>query len=323
MPIIDIFSKRQERARGESPDVFVYDVLPGRLRVQIMYILDDTLGDSEQSYKVAGLYKNIVHAIRKEHGVLCLVPEQTPGWSNLRRREQTCYTELRTVVLYEKDVELCLDAIELSFWAIDAISRSVGYLQRQDSSDRADEAIKELGYRFREHGVGYDFNSGRIIRVDSQFLHSEAVRPALQILEERRFSGAQDEFLTAHKHYRAGNTKECLSFCLSSLESVLKVICKSRRWPYSSNDKVSTLLQHCFDHGLIPTFWQNHYSSLRATLESGVPTGRNMLGSHGQGEKPVSIPEHLAAYMLHMTAAAIVETAFFCDYRPLGRQSNA
>ena len=309
LPIIDVFSKRQKRARGESPDVFVYEVLPERLRVQIMYIIDDTLGDSEKfetEPRVASLYRYIVHAIRREHGVLCLAPEHAPGWSSLTHHDRTYYAELRTVVLHEKDVELCMDAIELSFQAIDTISRSYDYLQRQDSSDRAEEAIKELGYRFREHGVGYDFNSGRIIRVDSQFLHSEVVRPALQILEERRFSGAQDEFLTAHKHYRAGNTKECLSFCLSSLESVLKVICKSRRWPYSSNDKVSTLLQHCFDHGLIPTFWQNHYSALRATLESGVPTGRNMLGSHGQGEKPVSIPEHLAAYMLHMTAAAIV-----------------
>lgn len=309
MPIIDIFSKRQRHARGESPDVFFYDFLPDGLRVQIMYILDDTLGDSSKCVtepNVEDLYKSIVDILRKEHGVLCLVPEDNPTWSNLYRRERNCYAELRAFVLHEQDAELCLDAIELSFRAVDTISRSFDYLRRQDSSERADEAIKELGHRFREHGVGYDFSKGQIIRVDSQFLHSEVVRPALQVLEEKRFSGAQDEFLTAHKHYRAGSMRECLSFCLNSLESVLKVICKSRGWPYTSSDKASTLFRHCFDNGLIPKFWQNHYSALRTTLESGVPTGRNMLSSHGQGEQPIAIPEHLAAYMLHMTAAAIV-----------------
>lgn len=309
MPTFDIFSKRQKRARGELPDVFVYDVLPDRLRVQIMYIIDDTLGDSEKflmENAVSDLYKFIVRAIRREHGVLCLVAENTPGWSYLSRHDRTYYAELRTVLLLEKDVELCLDTIELSFRAIDTISRKYSYLRREDSGERADEAIKELKYRFREHGVGYEFNSGQIIRVDSQFLHAEVVRPALQLLAEKRFSGARDEFLTAHKHYRAGSMKECLGFCLNSLESVLKVICKSRGWPYSSSDTASTLLQHCFDHGLIPGFWQNHYSALRTTLESGVPTGRNKLSGHGQGENSVSVPEHLAAYMLHMAAAAIV-----------------
>ena len=307
--ILDIFSKRQKRARGELPDVFVYDVLPNRLRVQIMYIIDDTLGDSGQfltERNVADMYKYIVQAIRREHGLLCLVPESTRSWSYLSRVDRTYYAELRTVLLLEKNIELCLDTLEVSFGAIDQTSRLFDYLWREDSAERADEAIKELNYRFREHGVGYEFNSGQIIRVDSQFLHAEVVRPALHLLAENRFSGARDEFLTAHKHYRAGSKKECLSFCLNSLESVLKVICKSRGWPYSSNETASTLLQHCFDHGLIPDFWQNHYSALRTTLESGVPTGRNKLSGHGQGENSVSVPEHLAAYMLHMTAAAIV-----------------
>jgi len=309
VPIFDIFSKRQKRDRGELPDVFVYDVLPDRLRVQIMYIIDDTLGDSNQfltNQRVADTYEFIVQTIRREHGLLCLVPDSTPSWSYSARHEQAYYAELRTVLLLEKDIELCLDIIEVSFQEIDTISRFFGYLQREDSEERADEAIKELKYRFREHGVGYEFSSGQIIRVDSQFLHAEVVRPALQLLEKRRFSGAQDEFLKAHKHYRAGNMKECLGFCLNSLESVLKVICAARGWPYSSSDKVSTLLQHCFDHGLIPGFWKNHYSALRATLESGVPTGRNMLSAHGQGSNSVSVPEHLAAYVLHMTASAIV-----------------
>ena len=118
MAILDIFSKRQKRVRGELPDVFVYDVLPSRLRVQIMYIIDDTLGGSGEfliERNVADMYKYIVQAIRREHGLLCLVAEDTPGWNYLSRRDRTYYAELRTVLLLEEDIELCLDAIEVSF----------------------------------------------------------------------------------------------------------------------------------------------------------------------------------------------------------------
>ena len=38
-------------------------------------------------------------------------------------------------------------------------------------------------------------------------------------------------------------------------------------------------------------------------LESSIPTGRNKLSGHGQGTTPVSVPDYLVAYMLHMTAS--------------------
>ena len=66
------------------------------------------------------------------------------------------------------------------------------------------------------------------------------------------------------------------------------------------------MIQICFDNGLIDPFWQSHYSSLRSLLESGVPTGRNKLSGHGQGTTPTTVPDHLVAYMLHMTASALV-----------------
>ena len=49
-----------------------------------------------------------------------------------------------------------------------------------------DDAVVELNTRFREHGIGYQFESNKIVRVDSQFLHQEAVKPALQLLLKAR-----------------------------------------------------------------------------------------------------------------------------------------
>ena len=87
----------------------------------------------------------------------------------------------------------------------------------------------------------------------------------------------------------------------------MKAICDKRCWQYDKDRSTAqALIKICFDNGLIPKFWEGHYSSLRSILESGVPTGRNKLGGHGQGTAPITVPDYLTAYMLHMTATTIV-----------------
>ena len=44
MAVFDLFSKRQRKARGEVPDVYVYDKLPQELRVQVVHIIQDAFG---------------------------------------------------------------------------------------------------------------------------------------------------------------------------------------------------------------------------------------------------------------------------------------
>jgi len=70
------------------------------------------------------------------------------------------------------------------------------------------------------------------------------------------------------------------------------------------------LIQIILQNGLIPAYLQEQFTALRLILESGVPTIRNKTSGHGQGSVPVAIPEHFAAYALHMAAANIV---FLCE----------
>jgi hypothetical protein len=210
-------------------------------------------------------------------------------------------------LLKERNTERVLDAIELSFHFIDNFTRNPQYLHKQDASKQADDAIRELNARFKEHGLGYQYSDGEIFRIDSEFLHTEAVKPALSLLRGKEFAGAQGEFLKAYEHFRHGNEKEALSECSKSVESTMKIICDKRGWAYDKHkDTSQKLIQICIDNGLIPGFWLQHFSALRSTLESGVPTARNKLSSHGQGSSPVNVPPHLTAYMLHMAAATIV-----------------
>ena len=209
--------------------------------------------------------------------------------------------ELETFILTCIDIEETIDAVAVSFRYIDHIIRN---LYRNNISFKKVEY--ELNYRFKEHGVGYQFTDGKPIRIDSELVHHEIVKPALKLLGQPHYKGAQEEFLKAHEHYRKGNTKEALDACLKAFESVMKAICDKRGWPYDSHATANPLIQVCFDNGLIPQHWQSQYSALRSLLESSVPTGRNRLSGHGQGTNPITVPSHIVAYMLHMTASAIV-----------------
>ena len=303
MSTFDLYSKRQKELRGEVPDVYTYESIPQPLKVQIVHIWRDALGhESEYHNSHVGTYrayKFIVETLCREYGVFSL-----PGAKDYGDRNYL--SELSNFLLQQQDVEKALDAIELSFRYIDRLTRQYDYLDRVNASKRADAAIDELNARFREHGIGYQFTDEEIIRIDSELLHVEAVKPALAILRSPEYAGAQAEFLKAHEHYRHGRTKEALAECLKSLESVMKAICAKRRWSHDPNATSKTLLQVLFDNGLIPSFWTQHFSALRSTLESGVPTARNKLGGHGQGTRVVRVPEHLVAYVLHMTASSIV-----------------
>jgi hypothetical protein len=128
----------------------------------------------------------------------------------------------------------------------------------------------------------------------------------LTLLEAKHFQGANQEFRTAHEHYRHARYKECLNDCLKSFESTMKAICDKRKWPYQPADTAKKLISICKDNGLFPIFMDNHLNGLAICLESGVPTARNKTSGHGQGTTPTQVEPEFAAYVLHLTAANIL-----------------
>ena len=241
MAIFEVFSKRQKKLRGEVPDVYVYNELPQQLKVQIIYIWKDALGDDSQyqtNRNVNANYKTIVEQLCREYGCTRL-----PGAGN--RADRHYPEELRRFFLQEQDAEKALDPVELSFKRV---------LAHYNFSQDLIPPIDELNARFREHGVGYQFVGDQIIRLDSEFIHAEVTKPALTLLRAKEFAGVQEEFFKAHEHYRHGNGKEALAESLKAFESVMKVICAKRKWAHTPQATSRTLIQICFDNGLIPSF---------------------------------------------------------------------
>lgn len=298
MAIFELFSKRQKKLRGEVKDVYTYEEIPHPLRIQIIHIIRDTVGVDQYDRQAKSIYEFIHKALCKEYGLFTLK-------KHARNDEEAIFDYFLSCEEYEK----CLDIIEISFKVIDHyVSKNYhNYKQYTTSSQEPGDAIRELNTRFEESGIGYHFESNELVRVDSQYMHSEAVKPVLQLLGSvKQYRGANDEFLSAHEHYRHKRYKECLNDCLKSFESLMKAIHEKRSWPYGQSDTAKKLINSCLFNKLVPEYLQNQFSSINALLESGIPTVRNKEGGHGQGAEVSTVPEYLASYTLHLTATNLL-----------------
>lgn len=302
MAIFDLFSKRQKVLRGEVPDIFYYDDIPNHLRVQIVHIIRDTIGETKihsSKNRPHEVYKFIHASLCREYGVFTL------SNSNYDESDET---SVLNYFLQTKDFERAIDIIEFFFKYIDLVIKAdfSDYSYYTAIKTKPEDAISELNDRFKEHGVGYQYQDGQIMRVDSTYIHSEVVIPTLALLRNKKFKGANEEFLKAHEHYRLGQNKECLSECLKAFESTMKIICKERGWAYNPNDTSKKLISICLQNNLVPTFTQNQFTSLSNLLESGIPTIRNKLSGHGQGQVPQKVDDEMTRYGLNLTGTNIL-----------------
>lgn len=306
MAVYDIYSKRRKRLAGGFPDIYTYEAIPLTLRNQIAFIADDIVEDVFGRHQKDSVFHFISRTLSREWGQENLVPHGQLFDSD---------DEVKRAIRQVKDTDQCLDIVEMLL----QVSYDSIYDDSQDTLGNAvnllNGHVEELNHRFKEHGIGYEYSDSQIIRIDSQLLHSEVVKPAISLLGESGFEGAHDEFLAAHEHFRHRRYKEALNEALKAFESTIKVIAGVRRWPIKRGDTANALVKACMDHGLFPSYYQSHLSGLTNLLVGGVPSIRNAEAGHGQGAVVREIDPHIVAYTLHMTASAIV--LFVQSYRDL------
>ena len=291
MPIYETFAKRKQKAENAgTPVVYRYDELPETFREQVVQILRDAIGISYVPAHPNDPWRFIYDTLIREMGVPSLVKGMSPQRYG---HSEICFRFLREYV----DIDQVMSLIELSFQLI-ATKRG-----------NRDGSIVELNHRLLEHSIGYQYQGGQIIPLDSLHLHQEVVEPAITLLHDAGFEGALEEFMVAHRHYREQKYKEAITASGNAFESTMKAICEKRGW--GDNPKQATasaLIRILFDNDLIPSELKSHFTSLRTALESGLPTVRNQAGrgAHGQGATPIDVPDYLVAYCLHLAAANIV-----------------
>jgi hypothetical protein len=305
VPIFDTFTKRKRQAeRAGEPDIYQYDSLPQELRVQVMYILGETLGryreqgpwSMESPLPSNNRWGLIRDAVARERGVFSLSGRNDNAFEQCARR------------ILEGAPDDALEVVELAFRYIDRVLRDLPPWQREQEGlqQSPDEAIAELNQRFKENGVGYRYEGGILVRLDSELLHSEVTVPAIRLLHEEGFEGPLQEFMSAHDHYRKGEAKDANVDALNALESTLKTICDKRKWKRPATANGTDLVRIVVKNGLIPAELQGHFEHLIKAIKSGLPPIRHNFGGHGQGAEVKDVADHLAAYSLHLMAANIV-----------------
>lgn len=291
--MLNLFSKQKHE--DERADVYRYEELPEPLKLQILYVWRDLaryFGIISASH-ANSFYSAIRQATCEKYGLFFLIDNSTVA------EQDVCNFFLR-----EQDTGKGLGMIEIAFDCFARFAKTDTHVYF-DWWDQFRNSAQKLNAYFQEHAVGYEYRDGKIIRIDSEFMHSEAVTPALALLRETHLAGANQEFLKAHEHFRHQRLGECINECLKAFESTMKAICHKRKWTYNQNDTAKTLLATCEKNGLFPAFMQSSLSGLRSVLES-VPTVRNKLSGHGQGAQPVQITPEVAAFVLHSTGANIL-----------------
>ncbi|MEJ8555323.1 STM4504/CBY_0614 family protein [Tepidibacter sp. Z1-5] len=296
--IFEIFSKRRRKETGVIEDVYLYDSIPQKLRNQILHIWNYAIANDWEAWEF------IHDTIARELGLITIVKDY---YSN---KKEGCIKFL----LNHENTEETIDIIELSFVIIDVLKKNDPYAQRCNRKQKPEDAIDELNHRFKENNIGYEYINGKIIRIDRALTHSEVVKPAIKVLYEHEFEGANDEFMEAHKCYREGDYKGAIYNAQKSFESVMKTICERMRFEYNKEkDTASVLIKILVNEDFIPKSLSNHFDGLKVclngiktSLESGLPTLRNRKAGHGQGEEIVGVPEYLAVYAINLVATNIV-----------------
>lgn len=303
MAIHETYSKRQKRLRGEFNDVYQYDDIPPKLRFQVAKIYEALFDIQEQFMN--SLFGYVKNAIESEFGRL--LEYSIHGINRYNKKSSDTQILIMFAVDYSNTEEF-LDILEL------VIDRLVTQSRTMYINVSIPSLVEEINFRFRENAIGYqiDPESLKIIRVDSQFVHSEVVKPTLTLLNaDPAYAGSLHEFMTAHDHYRHSRYREAISSCGNSFESMLKAIHEKRGWDYEKGKATaSPLIDSCSANGLFPE-WQKGQPKeinniLKSILRTGVPKIRNEKGSHGHGVEVIEIPEHLASYMIHLTATNLL-----------------
>ena len=139
----------------------------------------------------------------------------------------------------------------------------------------------------------------RVVLREHQVTYAEAIQPAIQLLADKRFSSANQEFLGALEDYRKARYADCLTKCCSAFESTMKLICARRGWPHSATDTAEPLLKVILAKSNLDSYFEHPLLNI-ATLRNRLSSAR------GGGAQPRSVPPHRARYAINATAAAIL-----------------
>ncbi len=293
--------KRQQNRNGE-PEVYTYDQAPGQMRYQIREALSEGIGNYYGGHGYHQLPPN-ANSIWEQIDRICR--KELPSYLSFAQEGNLCSRFLKYVLQVE-DIDDFLSAVKIGCAGLSIVRDEYDGTARRGAKQKGVDAITEINGRFEQHSVGYQFENGQIIRVDSKLTHSEIIKPALVLLTAPLFTKANEDFMTAHRHYRANEFKDCVTAANRAFESMLKAICETERWEYGKGDGAAELVTKVRSNGLFTHDFDRSFDSYVAILKAGLPGVRNKAGGHGEGLAAAAVTTGIARFAINMTATNLV-----------------
>ena len=295
--MFELFSRRHAEKNGK-PEVFIYDSFPKEFRNQFYAIVKDVFTPLN-SHNAFSYWESVCEHFAREKGLKNIVyHDQYRSYYNNQ-------------VAFEYYVDTCsdidfLDLMDYVFFIIDHpnVRKQAMYYVLKDISQ---DAIDELNVRLKQHSLGYEFCNGQIIKKTNTVTHETIIKPALNLLCDEDFHGAEEEYMLAWKHYKKGENKDAIVNAEKAFESTMKIICTKLKYSFDKDrDDANKLLSILKNNDFFPNYLESHLNALITTLSSGAPTVRNRTSGHGQGNQIKNIRDYYTAYVLNLVASNIV-----------------
>ena len=294
----ELFSRRYRDENGE-PEVYIYNDFPEAFRNQCIHIIDSFLDCLTQNSPFSDIAEKICEEYCREKGLKYLPSNLYASKNDLSAIEK---------YIDESSNQDFLDFLDFIFtyYICDSSLQDKVYRFCYSYRGLIANLIDELNLRFRQHSLGYECTNGEIIPKTNAVMHQNVIKPALKLLSDERFRGAEEEYLLAFEHLKKGNNKDAILNAGKAFESVMKVICKNLGYSYSETDAAKKLVETLKANGLFPSYLDSCLNHLCSLIEEGAPVVRNKESGHGQGDEIKSTSGEYVEYVLNTVASNIV-----------------
>lgn len=167
------------------------------------------------------------------------------------------------------------------------------------------QCFLQVNKKFLENGLGYEYQSNQLIRIDNKFIHKEVITNAITLLHEEEFESASNEYLKAFDEYKNGERENALVFARRAFESTMKIICERLGYRYKQKSQAYELIGILKNNNFIPKELKYHFEHFSEAMQSGLPTVSNK-ESHGKGILIENVTDKIVQYALNLCATNIV-----------------
>ncbi len=179
--------------------------------------------------------------------------------------------------------------------ALDVIEQFFEEVVNQ-STIRGSELQKEINEAMLAFHCPWRFSDGQFFQVDSDFLDHELNQRAEGLLRQHEFQGAHDEFRSALEDLSGDEPKDAIVKASKSFESTLKTA--------TGQNGDFTALQDAFRKaGFMDDIPEDDAKAICKQVLGSLPTLRNKLGGHGQGDRVIQVPRPYALLAVHLAGA--------------------